>query len=337
MLSHARMFGRQCRNLADLFAADPECTKEKEGGKDTRALLFAGAKLDDEMDMKKLQVFVRIRPPVAAGAPAWDAENSDCIHASSAHSLAIAPPESSLAYRSGDRGQTFSFTRVFDAATSQGEYYASSVQPLVSDMLVNAQHNSVIMAYGITAAGKTYTIEGTKAAPGVMPQALQGLFAGLASHVEAAALGVRISYCEIYNEAVYDLLDDMPSAWPRERPALKLKEDARGKVFVAGLAEVEVHGPEEALALLRRGARQRQRAETGSNYASSRSHSIFSISIVHCSGSGRDAAAGGGSEEAPAEDQGGAVQVERLGRMAFVDLAGSERAQRTGNIGVRLK
>lgn len=75
------------------------------------------------------QVFVRIRPSVTAGAPRWDAEN--CIHATSAHAIAIAPPEGSQAYKSGDRGQSYAFTRVFDAATQQHEYYASTAAPLV--------------------------------------------------------------------------------------------------------------------------------------------------------------------------------------------------------------
>ena len=65
----------------------------------------------------------------------------------------------------------------------------------VRDLLRNPQHNSVMMAYGITAAGKTYTIEGTQQQPGVMPRALEALFQGLQSHVEA--LSVRVSYYEV--------------------------------------------------------------------------------------------------------------------------------------------
>jgi hypothetical protein len=67
--------------------------------------------------------------------------------------------------------------------------------PQVRDLLRNKQHNSVMMAYGITAAGKTYTIEGTKEAPGVMPRALVELFQGLGGHAEAVA--ARASYFEV--------------------------------------------------------------------------------------------------------------------------------------------
>ena len=65
----------------------------------------------------------------------------------------------------------------------------------VRDLLRNPAHNSVMLAYGITAAGKTYTIEGSGVAPGVMPRALGALFEGLAAHVEPVA--VRVAYYEV--------------------------------------------------------------------------------------------------------------------------------------------
>lgn len=328
------LFSFPCRNLANLFANEPACNAKPESTAQlSRAMAFAGARIDDEFEMKKLQVFVRIRPTTTdnaavAAPPVWDAAN--CIHASSQHTLAIAPPEGSMSYKSGDRGQTFVFSQVFEAATTQEEYFSGTAAPLVTDLLRNPQHNSVMMAYGITAAGKTYTIEGNKTAPGVLPRALSALFAGLDDHIDGAVLAVRVSYCEIYNEAVYDLLEDTPVGFNRQRPALRVMEDPSGRVCVAGLSEVEVTTAEEALSVLRRGAKHRQRAETGLNYGSSRSHSIFGIQLVR-----KEAVIAGGEE---CEESGEAeATVERLGRMAFVDLAGSERAQRTGNVGIRLK
>lgn len=76
------------------------------------------------------QVFVRIRPSATKDAPRWDSEN--CIHATSRCSIAIAPPEASQAYKNGDRGQTYSFTRVFDEATPQQDYFDNTAAPLVS-------------------------------------------------------------------------------------------------------------------------------------------------------------------------------------------------------------
>ncbi|RMZ55937.1 hypothetical protein APUTEX25_004361 [Auxenochlorella protothecoides] len=274
--------------------------------------------LDDQFDLRQLAVCVRIRPPITAGAPRWDSEN--CIHATSRHGLAIAPPPGSAAYAAGDRGQTYAFSAVFDEHTSQADYYAATTDALVRDCLSDPAHSSLIMAYGITAAGKTFTLEGSRRAPGLVPRALEALFAG--RDARGAALRVVLSYFEIYNETIHDLLDEAGAAAPGARPSLRLKEDAEGRVFVAGLSQAEAASAEHALCLLRRGARQRARAETGLNYASSRSHSVFQITLYPPARLGE-----------PARNDPG----ERLGTMSFVDLAGSERAQRTGNVGLRLK
>ena len=74
-------------------------------------------------------MFVRIRPTVTAGTPRWDADT--CVHATSRYSIAIAPPEGSQAYKSGDRGQAYSFTRVFDSDTAQADYFEGTAAPLV--------------------------------------------------------------------------------------------------------------------------------------------------------------------------------------------------------------
>ncbi|KAL4448014.1 hypothetical protein ABPG75_005233 [Micractinium tetrahymenae] len=329
-------------SLTDLFAADPECAakapEKKLAGGLARSMAFAGAGIDDELELKKLQVFVRIRPSVTSGAPApkgafaADLARENCVHATSRHSIAIAPPEGSQAYKSGDRGQTYSFTRVFDRDTPQEEYYESTAAPLVRDLLRNPAHNSAMLAYGITAAGKTYTIEGTREQPGVLPRALVAVFQGLQSHVEPVV--ARAAYYEVYNEQIYDLLDEQGVGPLGQRAPLRLKEDSLGRVFVAGLSEAEVASADEALALLRRGSRQRQRAETGLNYSSSRSHSIFTITLYQL---GLDAQSSEEGSDGVGEEGGGRSGEEKLGRMSFVDLAGSERAQRTGNVGVRLK
>lgn len=215
-----------------------------------------------------------------------------------------------------------------------------------------------MMAYGITAAGKTHTIHGTSSSPGVIPRALQDVFKGLEGHAEGPCLSVRVSYCEIYNECMYDLLvydahhhhhklatasstntatsvpsggsamkKNATSLWVCHRPALKLMEDSKGRVTVVGLSEVNVSSVDEALAVLHKGAKQRQRAETGLNFSSSRSHSIFAIHLV------RHPLNEQVGEKANENEK----KIEYLGHISFVDLAGSERAQRTGNSGLRLK
>jgi hypothetical protein len=127
---------------------------------------FAGSQLDHELELRKLQVFVRIRPSVTAGAPhpaaapqqpgqgkaGWQLEN--CVHATSKCAIAIAPPEASQAYKSGDRGQTYSFSRVFDCDTSQLEYYEQTAGPLVR---VGLRFEQVWMAELVMAGGRVCT------------------------------------------------------------------------------------------------------------------------------------------------------------------------------------
>lgn len=84
--------------------------------------------------MDCLQVVLRIRPPVQR-MPCWSKDN--CIHAESAYTVAIAPPETSQGYKNGDRGQTYNFSRVFKEDTSQEAYFQATAAPLVS-----AQHSA---------------------------------------------------------------------------------------------------------------------------------------------------------------------------------------------------
>eukprot|EP00884_Botryococcus_braunii_P003070 jgi/Botrbrau1/12764/Bobra.0238s0003.1 len=302
------------RNLNSLFSTTPEQLKAKIAGKAIvkKGLKIAGAQPAHDLDLDRMQVVVRIRPS-SQNLPTWAKEN--CIHALSACSLAIAPPEDSQGYKNGDRGQTYTFSRVFSGDTMQEQFFQTTAGPMVKQMLRTKQHSGVIMAYGISAAGKTYTIEGSKQQPGILPQSLEALFKGLEHSKDV--LSVRISHCELYNEVFFDLL--APENPVGGRPALRLKEDCQGRVFVDGLSQVEVTGPEHALEFLRRSSKQRQKAATALNFTSSRSHSIFTIAICKTnSGQGPDA-------------------FQQLSRLSFVDLAGSERAGRTGNMGKRLK
>ncbi|KAK9805478.1 hypothetical protein WJX72_000545 [[Myrmecia] bisecta] len=315
------------RNLVSLFASTPALMlKWPQAGKAevTRSMAIAGSQLNGELDLQRMQVVVRIRPPMAKGLPRWSKEN--CIHALSSCSVAIAPPESSQGYKNGDRGQTYTFSRVFGADTSQQDYFEATAAPMVRQLVRKKQQASVMMAYGISAAGKTYTIEGTKNEQGVVPRALELLFQELAACQEP--LRVCVQNYEVYNESIYDLLDAEGLGPQGQRPVLRLKEDPQGRIFVAGLSEVEVDNPEAAMEQLRRGSRQRQRAATTLNYSSSRSHSIFVVCL--CRKNGASAADAGTNAE-------GSVGGGKLGQISFVDLAGSERAARTGNVGVRLK
>ncbi|KAK9841900.1 hypothetical protein WJX84_005168 [Apatococcus fuscideae] len=241
-------------------------------------------------------------PPAGKGHSKWSKQV--CVHAVSSCSVAIAAPEESQMYKNGSWGQTYTFSRVFPEQTSQHEYFRATAAAMVQKMVRTKQHSSVMMAYGISASGKTHTIEGTKSDPGVLPQALRLIFQEVANGDRS--LSILVQNYEVYNETIFDLLDQHGVGPLGQRQPLRVTEDANGQVMVAGLTEMEVRSPEEALAALRTGSKQRQRAATALTYSSSRSHSIF-------------------------------TDPQRLSRMSFVDLAGSERAARTGNVGARLK
>ena len=132
---------------------------------------------------------------------------------------------------------------------------------------------------------------------------------------------VWVTYMEIYNENVYDLLDQPHDKSKNEaRKVCKLKEH-NGQIHVKGLRELQVRSVDEAKQVLRYGARHRQVAETMSNEVSSRSHSVFNIKLVPNIGKNTD----------PTDPS----QV--FSKLAIVDLAGSERALKTRATGDRLK
>ncbi|KAK9917104.1 hypothetical protein WJX75_000928 [Coccomyxa subellipsoidea] len=285
------------RNLGSLFSSTPELLrKRRRKTADGARLAVAGAHNAPELDLERMKVVVRIRPTCSKDVPRWSKEN--CIHALSTCSLAMAPPEESQGYKNGDRGQTYNFSRVFGDDTGQEQFFQASAQPM-----------------------------GTKTHPGVLPCSLSMVFEEVHACVEP--LTVRVSHYEVYNENIFDLLDEPAPGALGPRPALKLKEDSMGRVFVAGLSEVAVASVEEAMEILKRSSRARQKAATALNYGSSRSHSIFSLAVFgppDADDTASDAGGGGGASEAGL-----------WGRLSFVDLAGSERAARTGNVGARLK
>jgi len=136
---------------------------------------------------------------------------------------------------------------------------------------------------------------------------------------------VFISYCEIYNAYIYDLLEDArdPVTGRPKHETKCLREDSYGNMFVLRCTEVEVRSPKEALEVFYRGQKRRRVAQTQLNHESSRSHAIFNIRLV---------------KTHPAGD--GEIDLEKpcmVSQLALVDLAGSERCKRTGNTDQALK
>ncbi|XP_014325692.1 kinesin-like protein KIF20A isoform X1 [Xiphophorus maculatus] len=135
---------------------------------------------------------------------------------------------------------------------------------------------------------------------------------------EGVQFSVWVSFYEIYNEFLYDLLDASPSQQPRKRVTLRLSDDKQGNPYVKDLTWIQIRSAEEAWRILKAGRRNQSFASTHLNHNSSRSHSIFSIRVLHV------------------HPEASTGQVMHISELTVCDLAGSERCKEQRN-GERMK
>ncbi|XP_040401508.1 kinesin-like protein KIF20A isoform X2 [Cygnus olor] len=302
----------------------------------------------------------------------------------------------------GQSVHRFTFSQVFGPETSQSEFFEGSTKEIVR-AYVNGV-NGLVFTYGVTNAGKTFTIQGTSKDFGILPRSLDMIFnhirgrqylkmnfkpylssdvkkledaqvkqeeaikaAILASlkeetesisgavtnmcHVELTSsnctsknqpsdplaeknfvpidtprtntgqrtqASVWISFCEIYNEYVYDLLSVLSTSKNQKRRVLRICEDQGGNSYIKDLKWINTQSTEEACKILKIGNKNRSFACTRMNEQSSRSHSIFSIRLLKLT-----------DEHQP--------HVLGVSELSFCDLAGSERCNKTQAFGDRLK
>ncbi|XP_058088243.1 kinesin-like protein KIN-5C [Magnolia sinica] len=228
----------------------------------------------------------------------------------------------SIAGKQIDR--VFTFDKVFGPSAQQRDLYDQAMVPIVNEVLEG--FNCTIFAYGQTGTGKTYTMEGeckkskggTKGQlpqdAGVIPRAVKQIFDTLES--QNAEYSVKVTFLELYNEEITDLLapEEISKVIleEKQRKPLLLMEDGKGGVLVRGLEEEIVTSAGEIFTLLERGSAKRRTAETLLNKQSSRSHSLFTITM-HI-------------KEATPEGE----ELIKCGKLNLVDLAGSENISRSG-------
>ncbi|PIA63468.1 hypothetical protein AQUCO_00201070v1, partial [Aquilegia coerulea] len=198
------------------------------------------------------------------------------------------------------RGRHFTFDASFPDSTSQQEVYSTTTSELVEGVLQG--RNGSVFCYGATGAGKTYTMLGTMENPGVMVLAIKDLFAKIRQRSCDGNHVVHLSYLEVYNETVRDLLSP-------GRP-LVLREDKQG-IVASGLTQYRAYSTDEVMALLQQGNQNRTTEPTRVNETSSRSHAILQVVAEYRV---RDTAMN---------------VVSRVGKLSLIDLAGSERALAT--------
>ncbi|NXQ44975.1 KI20A protein, partial [Catharus fuscescens] len=328
-----------------------------------------------------------------------------CVTIKDAQTVILSAPKESSAMKNSERGighavHSFTFSQVFGPETTQSEFFEGSTKDIVR-AYVNGV-NGLVFTYGVTNAGKTFTIQGTSKDLGILPRSLDVIFnhirgrhylkmnfkpylssdvkkledeqvkqeealkaALLASLKEVSdqmllkamvyvhsyshlflyfllnisfcseknfapldilrthmhqrtQASVWISFCEIYNEYVYDLLSILSASKTQRRRVLRICEDQGGNCYIKDLKWINVQSTEEACRLLKVGNKNRSFACTRMNEQSSRSHSIFSIRLLKLT-----------DEHQP--------RVLGVSELSFCDLAGSERCNKTHVFGDRLK
>ncbi|MGH0166759.1 UNVERIFIED_CONTAM: hypothetical protein FKN15_051776 [Acipenser sinensis] len=201
-----------------------------------------------------------------------------------------------------DRAFTFDF--VFGQKSLQNELYVTCIKPLVLSLIEG--YNVTVFAYGQTGSGKTYTIGGghvvssSDEEKGIIPRAIQEIFHSISEN-HNRDFTVKVSYIEVYKEELRDLLELETSF-----KDMHIREDEKGNTVIVGARESLVETADEVISLLESGNAARHTGTTQMNKHSSRSHTIFTITLISS-------------------------------KFHFFDLAGSERAAKTGNTGERFK
>uniref|UniRef100_A0A2K6EW08 Kinesin-like protein n=1 Tax=Propithecus coquereli TaxID=379532 RepID=A0A2K6EW08_PROCO len=204
---------------------------------------------------------------------------------------------------------TFVFDRVFGEAATQQDVFQHTTHGILDGFLQG--YNCSVFAYGATGAGKTHTMLGREGDPGIMYLTTVELYRRLEALQEEKRFEVLISYQEVYNEQIHDLLEP--------KGPLAIREDPDKGVVVQGLSFHQPASAEQLLEMLTRGNRNRTQHPTDANAASSRSHAIFQIFVKQ-------------QDRVP-----GLTQAVQVAKMSLIDLAGSERASSTGTKGERLR
>lgn len=222
-----------------------------------------------------------------------------------------------LASKQVDR--VFTFDKVFGPRAQQRSIYDHTIAPIVNEVVDG--YNCTVFAYGQTGTGKTYTMEGGMrskggelcAEAGVIPRAVRQIFEIL--EAQNADYSMKVTFLELYNEEITDLLSlDENSRFveDKHKKSVSLMEDGKGCVVIRGLEEEVVYSANDIYNLLERGAAKRRTADTLLNKRSSRSHSVFTIT-VHV-------------KETTVGDE----ELIKCGKLNLVDLAGSENITRSG-------
>ncbi|KAH8749160.1 kinesin heavy chain [Hyaloscypha finlandica] len=271
-----------------------------------------------------IKVVVRVRP---FNGRELDRGAKCIVQMKDAQTILVPPPEAEERMRSGkggakDLGQkVFAFDKSYWSFDRSDPHYAGQDNlhhDLGKPLLDNAfqGYNNCIFAYGQTGSGKSYSMMGYGSEAGVIPKICQDMFERITAMQEDKHLRctVEVSYLEIYNERVRDLLN------PSTKGNLKVREHPSTGPYVEDLAKLVVSSFNEIEHLMDEGNKARTVAATNMNETSSRSHAVFTLTLTQ-----------------KRHDVETNMALEKVAKISLVDLAGSERATSTGATGARLK
>ncbi|KAH9657014.1 kinesin-like protein KIN-7D [Citrus sinensis] len=168
----------------------------------------------------------------------------------------------------------YAFDRVFGPHANSQEVYDVAARPVVKAAMEGV--NGTVFAYGVTSSGKTHTMHGDHNSPGIIPLAIKDVFS-IIQDTPGREFLLRVSYLEIYNEVINDLLDPTGQN-------LRVREDAQG-TYVEGIKEEVVLSPGHALSFIAAGEEHRHVGSNNFNLLSSRSHTIFTLNLIDLAGS----------------------------------------------------
>ncbi|KAG0659321.1 kinesin-like protein Klp5, partial [Maudiozyma exigua] len=205
----------------------------------------------------------------------------------------------------------FVFDKLFDENASQEEIYEDTTSSLIDSVIEG--YNATVFAYGATGCGKTYTISGTPDEPGIIFQAMQDLFQRIEQLTDEQEFKISISFLEIYNERIRDLLKPETNY-----KKLVIREDDNHHTTVANLSHHYPENVQEVIDLVIRGNINRTTSATEANEVSSRSHAVLQVHVIQTN------------------KKIDFITDQKYATLSIIDLAGSERAASTKNRGQRL-
>lgn len=264
---------------------------------------------------KNIRVVVRVRPP---NTREMEQNQRTIIKCQDSTSLMFDPDEDEDEFffhgakqfhrditRKQNKKLLMEFDRLFDETAVNSDVFEASMKPLVQSVMDG--FNCSAFVYGATGAGKTHTMLGNEEQPGITYLTMAYLFDRMTELGEERKFDIGISYLEVYNEQVMNLLT--------KSGPMKLREDANG-VVVSNLRLLPIFSAAELLNLLAVGNKNRTQHPTDANAESSRSHAIFQVHIrmIHRVSGQKNTV-----------------------KLSMIDLAGSERAASTKGIGQRFK